>query len=104
MLEDHTRDLRLEEYVFQHGGRPITTGRLYKVWKKACQDAQVNHISLQQASRHSRASEIMREYKQRALEEISRQLGHDNLTTGQKHYVVEEVRGGCVSKKEGKKE
>lgn len=69
---------------------PFTRGRLYKVWKKACEDAKVKHISLQQASRHSKASEIYRRHREMALQEIQDTLGHDNKQTGIKHYVVDE--------------
>jgi hypothetical protein len=70
------------------GKRPLGEGRLYKVWKKACTDAGEKYIPLQQASRHSMASETMAEYKKKAIEEIQRKLGHMNKQT-QKHYIIE---------------
>lgn len=79
----------MDAYVFEIDGAPIKTDRLYKVWSKACYSAKTKHISLQQASRHSKASEIKEDFNRRALEEIRKQLGHTSLITGQKHYVVE---------------
>ena len=89
MLLGHIEGKYPDDYVFDINGKPITEDRLYKVWASACKQAKVKHISLQQASRHSKASEIMAEYKHKALQEIAKQLGHGNLTTGQKHYIVE---------------
>ena len=90
MLMEHIKDKEPDDYVFTIDGRPIPTARLYKVWKKACSDAKVKTISLQQASRHSKASEIMADHKKRAMEEIQKQLGHNNAKTGIKHYVIED--------------
>ena len=59
-----------------------------RAWKKACKDAKVKYIPLQQASRHSMASQIMAEHKRKAIEEIQNKLGHFNKQT-QKAYIVE---------------
>jgi len=48
----------------------------------------VKYIPLQQASRHSMASQIMAEHKRKAIEEIQNKLGHFNKQT-QKTYIVE---------------
>ncbi len=56
---------------------------------RACKSAKVKHISLQQASRHSKASDIMAEYKKKGLQEVAKQLGHGNLVTAAKHYIIE---------------
>lgn len=88
MLQTHSEGLRDDDFLFAIDGHPISTGRLYKVWKKACVDAGVKHISLQQASRHSTATRIFEQKQKEALRDIQEQLGHDNLTTGKKHYVL----------------
>ena len=85
----HTENMEHDDFVFTVDGRNLTTGRLYKVWAKACKRAGQKHISLQQASRHSKASEIWEKHQNMAKEEIQNQLGHDNKQTGKKHYVVE---------------
>jgi hypothetical protein len=59
-----------------------------RAWKKACKAAEVKYIPLQQASRHSMASQIMAEHKKKAIEEIQNKLGHFNKQT-QKAYIVE---------------
>ncbi len=91
-LMEHIKGKNPDDYVFTYDGtnEPLSTGRLYKVWSKAVKDAAVKHISLQNASRHSKASEIWERKRKEAKVEIAQQLGHDNLTTGKKHYVVEE--------------
>lgn len=89
LLMKHIEDKGPDDYVFEINRKPITTDRLYKVWKNACCKAKIKHISLQQASRHSKATEIMAEYRKKALQEIAKQLGHDNIVTGAKHYIVE---------------
>ena len=89
MIETHLKTLPDGAYAFAIDSKPIKPCRLYRVWLKACNDASVKAISLQHASRHSRASEIMQEHKLRALEEIRKQLGHGNLTTGERYYVIE---------------
>jgi len=89
LLMTHIDKKDPDDFVFEINGKPISTDRLYKVWAAACTRAKVKHISLQQASRHSTATEIYAEHKKRALREIGERLGHENITTGLKHYVVE---------------
>jgi len=60
-----------------------------RAWEKACKDAKVKYIPLQQASRHSMASQIMADAKKKAIEEIQERLGHFNKTTAKKHYVMD---------------
>jgi integrase len=88
MLMIHVEGKNPDDYVFSNKGRVILPARLYKVWKKACKDAQVKHISLQQASRHSTATEIKEKHEKAAQQEIMEQLGHDNVRT-QKQYIVD---------------
>jgi integrase len=85
----HINDLGDDDFVFTVDGRNLTAGRLYKVWAKACKNAGQKHISLRNASRHSKASEIWEKHQNEAREEIQKQLGHDNKETGKKHYVIE---------------
>lgn len=88
-LQAHVEGKAPDDFIFTSDGkRPLGKGRLYKIWKKACEDAGVKYIPLQQASRHSMASQIMADAKKKAIEEIQRKLGHFNKTT-QKHYVIE---------------
>ena len=61
----HTAGKGPDDFVFPYDfalpdgkKHAMKTGRLYKVWKKACSDAGVKHVSLQQPSRHSFATEI----------------------------------------------
>jgi len=89
LLRNHIEDKEPDDFVFEINGRPIPTDRLYKVWAAACKRAKVKHISLQQASRHSTATRIYAEHKEKAAQEIKERLGHRNTTTGMKHYVVE---------------
>lgn len=88
-LLNHIENKKPDDFVFEINGKPITTDRLYKVWAAACKKAKVKHISLQQASRHSTATEIYAEHKKRALKEIEERLGHGNTTTAIKHYIIE---------------
>lgn len=81
-LIEYTKDVNSDALLF-----PFGENRLYKVWKKACQKAGVKYITLYQAVRHSKASEINEEFKKKAQIAIAKQLGHSNLTT-QKHYLV----------------
>lgn len=88
-LRESIRDKQPSDFIFSLDGiNPLGKKCLYKVWEKACEDAKVKYITLQQASRHSMASEIMAEAKKKAIEEIQAKLGHHNKTT-QKHYIVE---------------
>lgn len=88
LLMEHIESKDMDAYMFEINGEPLKTDRLYKVWTKACNDAKVKHINLQQASRHSMASSIKEQFDRQALEEIRKQLEHRNLTTGKKHYIV----------------
>src|SRR5208283_4520092 len=90
MLMEHIKRKDPDDFVFDIDGRNIPPGRWYKVWKKACADAKVKHITLQQASRHSTATTIWNKHKKAASQEIAEQLGHNNLTTAQKHYIIED--------------
>ena len=88
-LQDSIKDKQPSDFIFSFDGiNPLDKKCLYKVWKKACDDAGVKYITLQQASRHSTATEIMNEHKKRAIEEIQARLGHHNKQT-QKAYIVE---------------
>ena len=89
LLMKHVENKDPDDFVFEINGKPMTTDRIYKVWAAACKNAKVKHISLQQASRHSTATEIYDKHKKKALQEIRDQLGHDNITTALKHYIVE---------------
>lgn len=89
LLMEHCKNLSDDDLLFTHKGAPLGNGRLYKVWVKACRDAGVKHICLQQASRHSTATETMKEFKKKAMEEIAKKLSHFNKQT-QKNYIVED--------------
>ena len=81
-----------DDYVFSINVKdPIKTTRLYKVWKKACADAGVKHISLQQSSRHSTATEIKIKHDKAAAQAIMEQLGHENTNTG-RTYIADRQR------------
>ncbi len=57
-----------DDFVFSMpDGTNVKKVRLYKVWVKAYRDAGVKRISLQQAFRHSTASEIEIKYETRLL-------------------------------------
>ncbi|MBI5639487.1 MAG: tyrosine-type recombinase/integrase [Nitrospirae bacterium] len=86
---EHMKNLDDDDFVFTVEGENLTTGRLAKVWAKACKKAGQKHISLQQATRHSMASEIWERHQNEAKDEIQKQLGHENRQTGKKHYVIE---------------
>jgi integrase len=88
ILMAHVAGKNPDDYVFSINGKdPIKTARLYKVWKKACADAGVKHISLQQASRHSTATEIKIKHDKAATQEIMEQLGHANTNTGRTYIA-----------------
>lgn len=88
-LQTYTKDKSPDHFIFTHAnGTPLGKGRLYKEWRAACLKAEVKYISLQQASRHSMASQIMAEAKKKAIDEIQARLGHHNKYT-QKHYIIE---------------
>jgi len=87
LIVAHITGKESDAYAFEINSKPITTGRLYKVWKRACSDAGVKSISLQQASRHSTATAIKEWHDKQACVEIAERLGHLNLTT-QKYYIV----------------
>ena len=89
LLKKHVEGKAPNDFIFTSDGKsPLGEGRLYKIRKRACKDAGDKYIPLQQASRHSMASQTMVEYKKKAIEEIQHKLGHMNKQT-QKHYVVE---------------
>jgi integrase len=88
LLTDHIQGKEEDDYVFTVNGSMMSPRRLYRVFKQAIKDAGVKHISLQQASRHSTATTIKKEYEKKAQIAIAEQLGHTNLTT-QKHYIME---------------
>ena len=88
-LQEYTKGKSPDDFIFTHeDGTPLGRGRLYKEWRAACSKAEVKYIPLQQASRHSMASQIMAEAKKKAIDKIQAKLGHFNKTT-QKHYVIE---------------
>ncbi len=88
-LRSHVEGKKPDDWIFTLSGKPYGCNCLPRAWKKACIKAGVKYIPLQQASRHSTASRTMKAYKEKALEEIQRQLGHNNKVTAQKHYVIE---------------
>lgn len=88
-LREHTKGKNPDDFIFTINGKPYGPNCLYRAWKKACIAAGVKYIPLQQASRHSTASRIMADAKKKALEEIQRQLGHNNKQTAKKHYIIE---------------
>jgi integrase len=88
LLLSHVEGKDPDDFIFEINGNFIRPNRLYKVWMKACQDAGVKHISLQQASRHSTATEIKKKHDKAAAREIMEQLGHENTSTG-KHYIAD---------------
>ncbi|MBI5849410.1 MAG: tyrosine-type recombinase/integrase [Nitrospirae bacterium] len=83
----HINTINDEDFVFTVGGKNLTTGRLYKVWTKACKKAGQRHIALRNASRTTKASDIWEKHQNRAKEEIAETLG-DLPETGLKHYVI----------------
>ncbi len=88
-LQKHVEGKRSDDFIFTHeDGSPIGLNCVPRAWKKACKAAEVKYIPLQQASRHSMASQIMAEHKKKAIEEIQNKRGHFNKQT-QKAYVVE---------------
>ncbi|MDA8240908.1 MAG: hypothetical protein M0Z67_11145 [Nitrospiraceae bacterium] len=88
-LQKHVEEKRPDDFIFVHEeGAPFGLNCMPRAWKKACKDAKVKYIPLQQASRHSMASQIMADAKRRAIEEIQNKLGHFNKQT-QKAYVID---------------
>jgi integrase len=88
-LQSHVEGKKADELIFcTKDGKPLHENTLFKVWKRACKNAGVKYIPLYQASRHSMASQIMADAKQKAIEEIQAKLGHFNKQT-QKAYVIE---------------
>jgi integrase len=88
-LQKHVEGKKSDDFIFSHeDGSPFGQNCMSRAWKKACKDAKVKYIPLQQASRHSMASQIMAEHKKKAIEEIQAKLGHSNRQT-QKAYVVD---------------
>src|SRR5208283_2632491 len=97
MLMEHCEGKKDEDFIFTYdsghklAGEKIPASRWYKVWTKACKDAGQRHITLQQASRHSKATRMMAAAQEKALQEIGRQLG-DNPATVEKHYIIKGKR------------
>lgn len=88
-LQKHVAEKKSDGFIFAHeDGSPFGPNCMPRAWKKACKDAKVKYIPLQQASRHSMASQIMAEHKKKAIDEIQKKLGHSNKQT-QKAYVIE---------------
>ncbi len=96
MLMSHIANKKSDDYVFSIKGEFISPRRLYKVWEKACEDAGVKHISLQQASRHSTATEIKRKFDTEAQKAIAEKLGHNNLHNSEALYCGVTVCGLCM--------
>ncbi len=91
-LREHTRDKNGNEYLFTENGAPYHKDRLRAVWTSALEKAGIEHIDLQQASRHSRVSRIRQKKEREALQEAAEQLGHTNLSTGKKHYILSDKK------------
>jgi integrase len=88
-LQVHVAGKNPEDFIFSHeDGSPFGQNCMFRAWRKACKEAKVKYIPLQQASRHSMASQIMADHKKKAIEEIQNRLGHFNKQT-QKAYVLE---------------
>ena len=87
-LVEYCRPLRADDIVF-----PFRVRHLSRIWEQACITARVKYIPLSQAARHSTATEIFRKHRTTALKEIRDTLGHTNLSTGIKNYVIQDERG-----------
>lgn len=87
-LMEHIAEKPSDTFIFTLNGKPYYKDRLYDVWKRACQKADIDYITLYQASRHSSVSQIKKQKDQEAIEEIAKKLGHSNLSTAKKHYIL----------------
>ena len=87
-LVEHDQGKSRGELLFTEKGKFYHKGRLSTIWISALKKAGVEHIDLQQASRHSRVSRIRQKKEREALQEAAEQLGHTNLSTGKKHYIL----------------
>ena len=66
---DHIRSGN--EFLFMKHGRPYAKDTLYGVWRAACEKAEVDYITIYQASRHSTASQIRQEKQLEAEQEVA---------------------------------
>jgi integrase len=87
-LIEHTKNLSYNDFVFNINGRHLSSHRLYKVWRKALKDAEIEqYIPLYQSARHSKASQIKQEYELKGLQEAAKTLGHNNTSTTETYVL-----------------
>lgn len=91
-LIEHTKGRPGNDVLFTENGQPYHKGRLYSIWIATLKKARIEHIDLQQASRHSRVSRIRKEKELEAIQEAAQLLGHTNLLTGKKHYILSDEK------------
>lgn len=90
-LIEHVKDLREDEFIFTREGKPYVKDRLYRVWRSACKKAKVPHVPISNATRHSRASQIMEKHLIAGREEARQQLGHSTSLTTERNYILNKM-------------
>lgn len=91
-LVEHAQGKSRDKLLFTEKGKFYHKDRLSTIWILALNKAGIEHIDLQQASRHSRVSRIRQKKEREALQEAAEQLGHTNLSTGKKHYILSDEK------------
>lgn len=86
-LVQHTSSMLPEAWLFTYKGETLNRHKVHRVWQRACKKAGVE-ISLQQGSRHSRATQLNMELEQQTTELLRAELGHTASGTARKHYVL----------------
>ncbi|MDA8406490.1 MAG: site-specific integrase [Deltaproteobacteria bacterium] len=76
-----------DAFIFHKGGKPLSATWLTKQWRKACDKAGVEPITLYQGTRHSLASQAAN--RGVSLYLIGKQLGHSTTKMTQRYSHVE---------------
>ncbi len=84
----YSKDIDLDDFIFTYNDKPYHYNKLYNMWKTACKKAEIEYITLYQATRHSTVSQIRQEKELEALNEAAKKLGHTDIRTTKKHYSI----------------
>lgn len=89
-LVKHAENLNDDDFMFTYEGMPLSKMRLRAEWKNACKLAEVPYIPFTNSTRHSRATNIMRQYMREGRERAGKQIGHTGQDTTVNHYIVDD--------------
>gem|GEM_PF-3197893 len=83
-LMEHSKNMLPEAWLFTNSkGKPYRQDYLSGIWRKAAKKVGID-ITLSNGTRHSKASQMKKEMEA----EIAKTIGHTNMQTTQKHYML----------------